>query len=71
MWEFLQAYGIWIVLGLFFVLMMRGGGCGMGHQHSGQKGTHESDREPVGSPARSAGSGTATVAATRSGGACH
>ncbi len=38
MWEFLQAYGTWIVFGLVFVLMMRmcgsgGGGCGMGHSH--------------------------------------
>ena len=36
MWEFLQAYGTWIVFGLIFLLMMRmcgggGGGCGMGH----------------------------------------
>ena len=41
MWEFLQAYGLWIVFGLFFLLMMRmcgggGGGCGMGHSHSDQ-----------------------------------
>ena len=31
--EFLQAYGAWIVFGLFFLLMMRmhGGGHGMDH----------------------------------------
>ncbi len=44
MWDFLQTYGIWIVFGIFFILMMRmhsggmhgkgmGGGCGMGMQH--------------------------------------
>jgi len=44
--EFFQAYGSWILIALFFLLMMRmhgsGGGCGMGHQHGGQpaqKGT--------------------------------
>ena len=41
MWEFLQAYGVWIVFGLFFLFMLRmhgGGGCGMGHdQHSGHQ----------------------------------
>lgn len=39
MWEFLQNYGIWILFGILFLLMMRmhgrgmhggGGGCGMG-----------------------------------------
>jgi len=33
--EFLQSYGIWILLGLFFLLMLRGHGhgmcCGMGN----------------------------------------
>ena len=44
MWQFLQTYGIWILIGVFFVLMMRmhgggmhghdmGGGCGMGMDH--------------------------------------
>ncbi len=36
--QFLQAYGTWILLGLFFVVMLRmhagGGGCGMGHGES-------------------------------------
>jgi hypothetical protein len=40
MWEFLQTYGIWILFGILFLLMMRmhsggahgmRGGCGMGH----------------------------------------
>ena len=39
--KFLQTYGIWIVFGGLFLLMMRvhgaGGGCGMGHeQRTGQ-----------------------------------
>lgn len=44
MWDFLQIYGIWIVFGVLFFLMMRmhsggmhgngmGGGCGMGMDH--------------------------------------
>lgn len=50
MWQFLQTYGIWILFGIFFILMMRmhgggmhghgmGGGCGMGMNHDG----HEHD----------------------------
>ena len=32
MLEFLQAYGVWILLGgAFLFLMARGGGCGMSH----------------------------------------
>jgi hypothetical protein len=49
--EFLQAYGSWILIGLFFLFMMRmhgghgGSGCGMGgHDHS----SHQSDEgQPV------------------------
>lgn len=43
MWEFLQAYGYWIVFGLFLVFMLRmhAGGCGMGH---GQHGDHGADK---------------------------
>lgn len=44
MWQFLQTYGIWIIFGVLFVLMMRmhsggmhghgmGGGCGMSMDH--------------------------------------
>jgi len=45
--EFLQAYGFWIIIGLFFLAMMRmhgggqsSGGCGMGgdHQHQSDQG---------------------------------
>ncbi|MDE3074849.1 MAG: hypothetical protein KGJ86_05425 [Chloroflexota bacterium] len=41
MWEFLHAYGVWIVVGFLFLLMMRlhgsGGGRWMGYgQHGGQ-----------------------------------
>jgi hypothetical protein len=38
MLEFLQSYGVWILLGGgFLFLMTRGGGCGMGHsQNQGQ-----------------------------------
>jgi hypothetical protein len=53
MWEFLQTYGIWILFGIMFLLMMRmhsggmhgGGGCGMGmgdEQHN-----EPSDRQRV------------------------
>jgi hypothetical protein len=46
MLEFLQSYGLWILLGGgFLFLMTRGGGCGMGH---GQNAGHEDqsqDRE--------------------------
>jgi hypothetical protein len=46
MLEFLQSYGIWILLGGgFLFLMTRGGGCGMGHSQS-QSHEHEGkDRE--------------------------
>jgi hypothetical protein len=46
MLEFLQSYGLWILLGGgFLFLMTRGGGCGMGH---GQNQGHDhqgQDRE--------------------------
>ncbi len=38
--EFLKSYGIWIILGLLFLFMLRGhahgggGCCGGGHQHN-------------------------------------
>ena len=50
MLEFLQAYGVWILLaGAFMFLMMRGGGCGMmGHsQHQGRD-RQADDRPPFG-----------------------
>lgn len=62
--EFVQTYGVWILVGGFFLLMMRmhsGGGCGMGgHDHETQKDkdTKEGTQETT--------SGT-----TRRGGGCH
>lgn len=49
--EFLQTYGVWLLLGALFILMMRahgshgGMGCGMGsHQdHGGQSTTDATD----------------------------
>lgn len=47
MTEFLQSYGIWILLGLFFLLMLRGHGmcCGIGnhHEHHGKNKWSESN----------------------------
>lgn len=48
MGEFLQAYGFWIVFGLFFVFMLRmhaGGGCGAGHGSHQQPS--DARREPT------------------------
>ena len=60
MWEFLEANWTWLLLGGFFLLMMRGGGCGMGHQHSEN-----------GNDTRDTGGGTTrTGQATKTGG-CH
>lgn len=59
MWEFLQAYGSWIIFGLFFLLMvgMHGrGGHGMGHgEHTARPAT------PADEKARSAGEPTGTA----------
>jgi hypothetical protein len=49
MLEFLQSYGIWIFLGLLFLLMLRGhshgtGCCGGGHQHD--QGTSMETEQP-------------------------
>ena len=45
MWEFIQANSTWIVLGVFFLLMMRmhGGGMGCGAGHAG----HGDAQEPA------------------------
>src|SRR5690348_11159666 len=43
LWQFLQTYGIWIFLGIFFMLMVRmhgQGGCGMGMSHQDDERTH-------------------------------
>ncbi len=44
MWQFLQSYGLWILLGLIFVAMQRfGSGCG-GHDHGPGRGS-EAEKE--------------------------
>jgi hypothetical protein len=43
MGDFLATFGIWIFLGLFVLLMLRGGGCGMGHG-SGHHGHHDGNQ---------------------------
>jgi hypothetical protein len=56
---FLQTYGIWILIGIFFVLMMRmhsggmqghgmGGGCGTGMSHDEHE--HDEHRKPQAVP---------------------
>lgn len=78
MWEFIQANGVWILLGVFLLLMLRmhagGAGCGMGH------GSHGNDEEPTNARRRlpsddatAAEASTATERlATRSrAGGCH
>ncbi|MDE3076864.1 MAG: hypothetical protein KGJ86_15720 [Chloroflexota bacterium] len=70
MLEFLQAYWVWIVFGLFFLWMMRmhggGGGCGMGHEHpqrrdqdQGQPAAHESHTAVTRAEESNAGGGQA------------
>ena len=55
--DFLQSYGIWIGLGLFFLLMLRshrhGGGCGMSH---GSREEHHNS-EQTGTDKRNTGTG--------------
>ncbi len=48
MGEFLQSYGIWIFLGLFFLVMMRGHRHGMGCGMGGHRKHHEEDKEARG-----------------------
>ena len=50
--EFLKSYGVWIVLGVFILLMLvrsrghAGGGCGMGgHQHGDTQNPGEEKKE--------------------------
>ncbi len=38
MWQFLQTYGIWIIGGIFLVLMIRMHSGGMGGMHGGGRG---------------------------------
>lgn len=74
MWDaiqsFLAAYGLWIVLGLLFLAMMRGhggGGCGMGHTHTAGQAP---SRDASGGAHRTDTSEPTTGPANRSGG-CH
>ena len=74
MWEFLQANGYWIALGVFLVVMVRmhaGGGCGMGHgDHQQRPGSRQ--RPPAeDSEADEANAGTAGQPTTRRSGGCH
>ena len=68
MWEFLQAYGTWILFGVFFIFMLRmhaGGGCGMSHEQPSDQGTAKrAATEPVPETA-------GTKDTTRRGGGCH
>ncbi len=74
--QFLQAYGGWIVIGLFFLFMLRlhgsGAGCGMGHddhrepRDAGQQPPPTTD-EPLGGPMPAKG----RPPATREAGGCH
>ncbi len=68
MWEFLQSYGIWMVLGVLFLFMVRahghgghgGGGCGMGgHGHT----KHPKEQDAVVEAREKGDSGTS--------GGCH
>lgn len=72
--QFLQNYGIWIVAGVFFLLMMRmhagGAGCGMGH--GDQKQAPDSQRQPTGDAATDdEPSATTQPTTTRRSGGCH
>ncbi len=84
MLEFLQTYGVWILLGLFFIAMMRshgshgGMGCGMGnHDHESQSTTGTTGgtarRDSDGTPAKrdEAGIGTGESTPQRRPGGCH
>lgn len=70
MLEFFQAYGSWILFGLFFLIMVRmhgsGGGCGMGRQHH----TEEPTPKATGADEKADQATNKQPAAKRSGG-CH
>ncbi|MBI4504151.1 MAG: hypothetical protein HY691_01330 [Chloroflexi bacterium] len=74
--QFLQSYGVWIIAGVFFLLMLRmhagGAGCGMGHGDHQQ--APDSRRQPVDDAASDEPSATATATTpttTRRSGGCH
>ena len=84
MLEFLQTYGVWILLGLFFILMMRshgsrgGMGCGMGsHDSESQSTTGTTGRtarpDSSGTPItrEETGVGTGESTPPRRSGGCH
>jgi hypothetical protein len=48
MWQFIQTYGLWIVFGIFFLLMMRMHFGGMGGMHGGGGGMNmDRSEEPL------------------------
>lgn len=59
--EFLQAYGSWIFIGLFFLVMMRmhgshsGMGCGMGRGHQHQSDQDQEENSSDDAPTKSTG----------------
>ncbi|MBI3079332.1 MAG: hypothetical protein HYY85_20465 [Deltaproteobacteria bacterium] len=74
MGEFLQSYGIWIVLIAAMLLMHgRGMGCG-GHRHGeghGHGDRREPPRDPEGKPEASEGTAAKAGGPARSRGSCH
>jgi hypothetical protein len=60
MWHFLQTYGLWIVFGIFFLLMMRMHFGGMGGMHGNGMGVrYGNGTRPEGRTIEHATSGTA------------
>ena len=82
--EFLQTYGVWLLLGALFILMMRshgsrgGMGCGMGsHNHESQSttgttgGTARPDSSGTPIKREEAGVGIGEPTPPRRSGGCH
>lgn len=66
MWEFLQAYGTWILVAVFILVMMLrpgGAGCGMGPTHQAARKPHDADA--AGSDSSGSETGTGRL------GGCH
>ncbi len=73
MGEFLQNYGLWILLiGIFFAMHRFGMGCGGhgGHQHGGEKKKDDEKPETTGGHQHGT-AGQAPAAAGRRSGGCH
>jgi len=73
MGEFLQNYGLWILLiGIFFAMHRFGMGCGGhgGHQHGGEKKKDDEKPETTGGHQHGT-AGQAPAAAGRRAGGCH